>query len=153
MVENEIDYFMKDFTVTAMDANGKPESRLTAETLYHYADRETAELAAPHLELYREDGSITTLVSERATFYEVSEKAWLQDEVVVKNRLTDGRVDMTLTTRDLWLDSQTEQAETEAPVEIVTKMGVTRGIGMKADMKQEKMSLLAEVRGVYEGKD
>ena len=42
-----------------------------------------------------------------------------------------------------------QYAETDQAVTVVTDLGITRAIGMQADLQQRRLKLLAQVRGDY----
>ncbi len=55
-----------------------------------------------------------------------------------------------LTTSQLVVKPDQQYAETDKPVMISTADGETRAVGMKAFLKQDKIQLLSQVRGVHE---
>jgi len=73
----------------------------------------------------------------------------LRDQVKVE-RLTEGKDDtLEIHTEALKVVPAEEYAETDQPVTIVTALGVTQAVGMQANLKQQQLELLAQVRGEY----
>ena len=65
-------------------------------------------------------------------------------------RLDDaGETTMQVDTRELWVYSDQEYAESSDKVMIKDAMGITRAEGMKIDLKAGRLQLLAAVRGEY----
>ena len=67
----------------------------------------------------------------------------------VERPAQDRRGRLEIDTASLRVVPAKEYAETDQPVVIVTDFGVTRAIGMQADLKQQQLQLLAQVRGEY----
>lgn len=47
------DYYLRDFTVTAMDVHGQPKYTLQAQSLVHYPNDQNTRLEHPHLVQFR----------------------------------------------------------------------------------------------------
>ena len=62
---------------------------------------------------------------------------------------TDRRDTLELTTSELRVVPAKQYAETDQAVTVVTDLGITRAIGMQADLQQRRLQLLAQVRGDY----
>ena len=145
-----LDFSMADFEITAMDDEGKPKHRLQGKSMVHYLDSEYAELVQPRLEVYAEAGTEPMSIdAELAKVYQNGDSVLLQGEVKM-HRLDEARQStMEVQTRDVWVYTEREYAETSEKVTITDKMGVTTGTGMQLDMKAGTVRLLASVRGKY----
>jgi lipopolysaccharide export system protein LptC len=144
------DYYLEDFDLTAMNAAGHPRYHLQAHAMRHYADDDTAEVRMPRLTMYRQGTAQWFVRAEQAQVATGGESVSLQNQVKVERLTEDVREKLEIATSALRVVPANEYAETDQPVVIVTDFGVTRAIGMRADLKQERLELLAQVRGEYE---
>ena len=145
-----MDYDLGDFNLTTMNAAGRPRYHMQGQTLIHYADDDTAEVKLPQLTLYRQGEAPWSVRAEQARVTAGAETVFLQDQVRVA-RLTDNPDDkLEILTPALQVVPAKQYAETDQPVTITTALGVTRAVGMQADLKLEHLELLAQVRGEYE---
>jgi LPS export ABC transporter protein LptC len=140
-----------------MDDSGRPRHRLQAPLMRHYADDDSAELQQPQLLLYRtivtDTGGATEerwqLHAEMAQLYHGGAELLLQGRVQMRRLDAAGKVTLTLETRDLWVYTDQKRAESAEEVEIREDRGVTRARGVKIDLKEGRLELLAAVRGEY----
>ena len=63
--EDQADYFVDDFTVTATRPTGEVEYRLTASSMQHYPKAETWHFTAPHLLFYPTTGEPWRVTAEK----------------------------------------------------------------------------------------
>lgn len=147
--EKSPDYYLEGFIAKTMDVEGRLNQQLEAKSMVHFEGENVAELVAPNFTNYRPDGQVWTIKSETATAYQDQDLLLLQGAVAIRRQplAEDGPVD--INTSDLKIYQASELAETSAAVEIRDARGVTWGEGMKADMKEGHLQLLAKVRGEY----
>lgn len=141
------DYFMRDFTATTMDPQGKPVQRLAAQLMEHYADDNTMELTAPRLTLYQKAGPPWQINAAHGSITDDGKQVRLSGGV----RMTqddNGRT-LALVTDHLLLRPKRHYAETDAAVTITAPQGVVSALGMRANLAEQRLSLLANVRGNY----
>ncbi|MEW6354426.1 MAG: LPS export ABC transporter periplasmic protein LptC [Pseudomonadota bacterium] len=149
-ISHDPDYTMEDFTVTAMGVTGKPEHRLQAAYMAHYPDDMTTEFTQPHITVYRSDGSAPWHIhAERGWMAADHKFILLRGDVLIENPDAPPLRVVRLTTRELRVLADEEYAETDQPVTIRSKTGVTKGVGMKAYLKDGRLQLLSQVRGSY----
>lgn len=147
------DYTVENFIVTAMDATGKPEHRLEASSMIHYADDGSSEFTKPHMTVFREASAPWQIYSQRAWMSADQTLILLRDDVLIENPTAPTERALHLTTRDLRVLPDDRYAETGEPVTITSQRGVTHAIGMRAHLKEGRLQLLAKVRGRYEPKN
>lgn len=140
------DFHLADFDMVAMNAAGRPRYHLQGRALSHYADDDTAQITVPQLTVYRRGAVPWAARAEQAQVAAGGETVWLRERVKVA-RLSEDQLE--IHTSSLRVEPSKEYAETDQPVTIVTALGVTRGVGMEADLKRERLALLAQVRGEY----
>lgn len=149
-VRHEADFYLADFTATALDAQGRPQHRLQAERMVHYGDDDTAELTRPQ---------ITTFDDQGPTWSAQSATGWVSPNGKVVRLLgpvTMVRVDRgsgpaRIETRDLTLHPDDDFAETAAPVRFSDARGFIMAVGMRAQLGDNgHLELLSRVRGIRE---
>lgn len=143
------DFYVTGFDLTAMNEVGRPRYHLQGEGLHHYADDDTSQVQRPQLTVYRLGETPWVVSAGQAQVAAAGESVLLQDEVKVARLTEDRRDKLEIDTSVLRVVPDKKYAETDQPVTIVTDLGVTRAIGMQADLKQEHLHLLAQVRGDY----
>jgi lipopolysaccharide export system protein LptC len=143
------DFYLADFDLTTMNAAGRPRYYLQAEWMQHYADDDTSQLTMPSLTMYRPAAAPWRVRSDHGQVAAGGESVLLRDDVKVQRITAAKRDALEIDTSTLRVVPAKEYAETDQPVTIVTELGVTRAIGMQADLKQRQLRLLAQVRGDY----
>ena len=143
------DFYLTDFDLTTMNAAGHPRYYLQAKGLQHYADDDASQLQMPRLTVYRPAAPAWLLSSDQAQVAAGGQSVLLQDNVKVQRLATNKRDTLELTTSALRVVPAKQYAETDQAVTIVTDLGITRAIGMQADLQQRRLQLLAQVRGDY----
>jgi lipopolysaccharide export system protein LptC len=143
------DFFLMDFDLTTMNAAGRPRYDLQADWMQHYSDDDTSQLTMPRLTVYRPAAPPWRVRADQAQVAAGGESVLLRDDVKVRRMAKDRRDALELTTSVLRVMPDKEYAETDQPVTVVTDLGVTRAIGMEADLKRRRLQLLAQVRGDY----
>ncbi len=76
------------------------------------------------------------------------EKITLTDNVYARQKVTPQGKNELLTSQLIYLPDQ-NTLKSERQVTIITPQGKTRGVGMKANLKQEHYELLSEVKGTH----
>jgi lipopolysaccharide export system protein LptC len=146
----QADYAMRDFLLRAMNENGRLGHTLAAENLYHYADREQSTLTRPHLMFYEEDRAVWDISAEHGLVSDSERSVLLSGDVQVHYAGTAPERSFRIHTNELHVWPEDRRAETEAAVRIVQQAGVTRSVGMRAELDLRRLHLPAQVRGQYE---
>lgn len=144
-----VDYDLTDFDLTTMNAEGRPGYQLQAQSLRHYADDDTTDVNLPQMTMYSQGAPPWFARAEQAHATAGGETVLLRDQVRVR-RLTNVKGDrLEIQTSLLRVVPAKDYADTAEPVTIVSDLGVTHAVGMRADLKQKQIDLLSQVRGVY----
>lgn len=141
------EYFLRDFAATTMDAQGRPEQRLTAGQMVRYADDGVMELTEPRLTLYADGAAPWQIDAARGQLSGDGERLQLEGGVRVTRAEADGLLE--LTTNTLLLKPRDRYAESDAPLTLTHPQGRVDAVGLRAYMKEERLVLLAQVRGSY----
>lgn len=146
------DFFMENFTVTAMNTTGTPRYKLSADKMKHYPDDDTSELSRPHIIVFRAQTPPWIIDANRGWISANGELVLLIGNVKVNRKASAETRAMSLTTEELRLRPNDDYAETDKAVTIVSGKDVTRAIGMRAYLKEGRLQLLSSARGKYDAK-
>ncbi len=140
---------MEGFTRTAMDDRGQVTTRLYAERMYHYPDDDSTRLVRPRIEILQA-GPPWYAAAETGFVDAQGEVVLLRGEVRVwRDDAAGGRALEVITTRMRVLPAR-RYAETDDPITLVTPESVTHAVGMRGDLRYNRLELLQEVRTRYE---
>ncbi len=146
---HEPDSYMEGFTRTAMDERGHVKTRLYAERMFHYPDDDSTRLTRPRMEILQ-DGPPWYAAAETGFVDATGEVVLLRGEVRIwRDDKAGGRAIEVITTRMRVLPT-TRYAETDDPVTLVTPDSVTHAVGMRGDLRFNRLELLKQVRTRYE---
>lgn len=138
-------YTLNDFTLDALDQNGKPSFHLTAPYLARRQGDDSLYVNAPKFTIIGSDG---------ADWHGTSQYAWVSaDNSLLK---LVGKVDMVrpatartspaeVHTADATIWTKDKRMASAAPSVIQQPGRILRGIGMKADMTTHSLELLSDV--------
>ncbi|GMR07949.1 MAG: hypothetical protein BMS9Abin26_0954 [Gammaproteobacteria bacterium] len=144
-----IDYYMEDFTITSMNAEGIPGQELTASKMVHYSEDDSTELTKPHFTVFKKSSAPWHIVADRGWLSADSKNILLKGGVVIDRPADKDNGTMRMTTSELRIRTEDEYAETDKPVLMITDATTTQAGGLRLYLKQGKMHLTGNVRGKY----
>lgn len=144
------DYYMVNFERTTMGVDGAPHNVLRADYMQHFPDDDSTELENPSMEVYNADGPPWYIKAERGWVGADQEVVLLFGPVRVWRNNSLGDRELEVITTDLRILPDSQYAETDQPTTIISRTSVTHAIGMRADLGDQKLELLSEVRSRYE---
>ena len=147
------DYTLTNFTLNALDADGKLSFQTIGPLLARRGDDGSIFVTTPHYVIY--DGSEHQWKGK-------SDAAWVNKEGTIMR--LDGHVEMhrqaepgvqpvDVVTRDLTTWTKDKKMETAAPATITEPGSILRGIGMRGDLNTKVLELLSDVHATIEPKD
>lgn len=141
------EYFMEGAHNVEFDPQGQIAFVLTSEEIRHNPLDDSAQLRAPHVELFENGSREWTVNAQLGTITPDGSKIDLTQRVVVNSE------DQTtvLKTPQLLIFPNEKLARTDKPVTLQNPYGFTRSIGLVADMENKRVELLQQVRGQYQG--
>ncbi len=151
-VRHNPDFWLENFTLWAMNEQGRPRYKLVADYQVHYPDDDSSELTRPHIEFYAEKGAPWVVDSERGWVSSGGKLVLLLGKVYINREKTKDNRAMAITTENLLVRPDDEYAETDKPVTIDSEGIFYESVGMRAYMKEDRLQLLADVRGRHEPK-
>ncbi len=144
---HRIDYTMEKFDVTAMDASGNPQYHLQADSMTHYADDDSSEFVRPRIEYIAKNSTDLRLEGERGWMASQGDEIRLLGAVRIEGF---AKQPFTLLTRDVSFKPDDSVAETQAAVVLTTAGVRVSAVGLRVDIDQERVQLLAKVQGRYD---
>jgi lipopolysaccharide export system protein LptC len=146
------DYYMREVLSTEMNEDGVPKHQLFTRHLVHFPEDDRTELTAPRLTIHQQDGTVWTVQADKGTIEQNTEEIFLQGDVII-NRPPISEQDTSqavqIITQDLWVDPNDKTARTDEPVRLTRKDVTVNATGLRADLDNETMELMANVRGTY----
>lgn len=144
---HRIDYTMEKFEVTAMDAAGKPQYHLQADSMTHYADDDSSEFVRPRVDYIADNSTHLRLVGERGWMASQGDEIRLLGAVRIEGF---AKQPFTLLTRDVSFKPDDSLAETKAAIELTSAGIRVSAVGARVYIDQERVQLLAKVKGRYD---
>ena len=149
-IQHEPDYYMDEFELTSLNLGGKPAYKLYADNMKHYSHDDSATLEQPHLVVFRNEDEFWDIRAESGQVLDGGELVLLKGEVIILRITPTNAEALQVYTSDLTVRPHVKYAETTAEVKIKDDRGVTTAMGMRADLGQRRVTLLSDVRGIYE---
>lgn len=140
-------YFLAGAHSVEFNREGQVEFVLTSSEIRHNPMDDSAQLRAPQVELFDAGNREWTIRAHLGSISADGSEIDLQQRVIV-NSEDEATI---LTTPQLLIFPNQKLAKTDKPVTLRNPYGFTRSIGMVADMNRQRVDLLQEVRGQYQG--
>lgn len=147
------DAYSNGVTSVLYDIEGNIEYTLEAREQIHYLDN-TTRLTEPYVRLYQGSGALWNIVARSGRILAAEnsdriERLDLSDDVELF-QMDDTGNRMTLATSFLSLYPSTETMQTDREVLMTTNTLRQTAIGMHADLQQDTLTFLTQVKGRYE---
>jgi LPS export ABC transporter protein LptC len=149
-----IDAYMRNFKLTAMNADGKPGYTLRAHKFNHYNDQDIATLQQPVIHLEHANSN-WQLSAQDGEINDTQNKIVLYKNVVMQQLPGQAGADHTappgvrLRTERLDIDTNKQLVTSDQLTRIDYKHISLSSHGIRLDNLKGKLDLLAEVTGVY----
>ena len=144
---HRIDYTMDKFELTAMDPVGKPQLRLQAGTMTHFADDDSSEFLQPRVEY---------IAQEHTPLHFIAERGWMASQGNEIRLLGAVRIEgsdphpFTLISRDIQFKPDQSLVTTAAAVELKAPGLHVTAVGMRIYVDQQRVQFLSQVQGHYD---
>ena len=147
------DAYATGVTSVLYSSDGQIEYTLDASEQVHYLDN-TTQLQSPFVRLYRTSGVLWNIVASSGRIHaaengDAIQRLDLQDGVELFQIDELGRR-MSLTTEFLSVFPDTQSMSTDREVTMNTDSLLQTATGMRADLRQDQLTFLGQVRGRYE---
>ncbi len=144
------DAFVENMDLKVLDETGQLEYRVRANRMVHYPSDERFTLEQPDLRLHQSNGDTWHITSEHGEATEAADLIWLLGDVDIKRQGSATSEPLHVITSDLLVRPEEEVAETDNATTIISTQVEIRGVGARADFKNDTLELRSSVRGRYD---
>jgi len=161
-VRHDPDYYAENLITYSMDKTGNINFQLKVKHVEHYPDDDSLTLLKPEIIIYKDQQAQWTISSENGSVSANGDKIVLSNSVIAIQsmvHLTNSTTDTAntnkqasgfiLSTEKLVITPALKFAETELDVRLQDINGTTLATGLKADMENNIIQLLSNVKGSY----
>ena len=148
-VNQKIDYYLENFKITQLNAQGQKNYTLSGTKLMHYRDTDTADVVSPQLLFIDEQAMRWTIQSDRAWVSKNSDYIHLLGIVNITRQAQTNTPPLDILTSNLKIRTQDHFAETADQVTIQSPGWQTNAQGFTANLTTGQFSLLSQVKGRY----
>lgn len=146
--------YVENMHTRVLDEQGKLHYRLRAQRADHFQEdpagpgaEDYSVIEHPDLTMHPQTAAPWHLQARMGRIDDQGDLVLLHDGV---RAWQDGEQGLTeLTTSELWVEVPKEYAHTDKAVNMRAEQGTTDAIGMRAQLGEERIELLSEVRGLY----
>lgn len=146
------DYTLTDFTLNALDAQGKLSFQTVGPTLARRGDDGSIFVTTPDYVIYDGSGHAWKGKSDSAWVNKDGTVMRLDGHVEMHRQAASGVQPVDLVTRDLTTWPKDKKMETAAPATIVQPGSILSGTGMRGDLNTKVLELLSDVHATIEPK-
>ena len=141
-----VDIFIRDFTITTMNDDGKPAYILKAKLLEHYNDSNYAIIDKPDIQL-TEGNHRWRITANNGEIDDTNQRITLRGEVVLLQQ--DEQQPLQLETEKLEIDIRQQTAKSTQTVRIIQQGFNLQSEGMILNNATGKIELLNNVKGSH----
>ncbi|MFZ5843506.1 MAG: LPS export ABC transporter periplasmic protein LptC [Pseudomonadota bacterium] len=144
------DYYMEGVISRHFDANGKLSHVLQAPRIDYFLAQQQSLMQQPHIQLFGSDGTPWDVRAAQAIAEHQQDTVTLREQVWLERGAQAGVAALRMETDQLTVKLSERRAHTDAPVRFRSSQGEVKAVGLTADFANEKLHLLAQVKGHYE---
>jgi lipopolysaccharide export system protein LptC len=147
------DYTLTDFTLNALDAEGKLSFQTVGPFLARRGEDGSIFVTTPDYVIYDGNGHEWKGKSDSAWVNKDGTIMRLDGHAEMHRQAAQGVQPVDVVTRDLTTWPKDKKMETAAPATIVQPGSILRGTGMRGDLNTRELELLSDVHATIEPKD
>lgn len=147
------DYTLTDFTLNALDADGKLSFQTIGPRLARRGEDGSIFVTTPDYVIYDGNGHEWKGKSDSAWVNKDGTIMRLDGHAEMHRQASTGVQPVDVVTRDLTTWPKDKKMETAAPATIVQPGSILRGTGMRGDLNTRELELLSDVHATIEPKD
>ena len=147
------DYTLTDFTLNALDADGKLSFQTVGPFLARRGDDGSIFVTTPDYVIYDGSGHQWKGKSDSAWVNKEGTIMRLDGHVEMHRKAEQGVQPVDVVTSDLTTWPKDKKMETAAPATITEPGSILRGVGMRGDLNTKVMELLSDVHATIEPRD
>ncbi len=143
--QQEVDAYLLDAQITQFTATGSTQYQLQATRVSHFPDSGRTLLDSPQLIHYRQSKTPLTITAGDGELSPSGDRISFRRGVTLTGLNGGARVN----SETLHIDPQRQQADTDSRVIYSHPQGRFEGTGLRANLRDERVQLLHDVRGHY----
>lgn len=143
------DAIVENFEIRRLDDQGKLKYRLHGPKLSHYPHNDSTEIDTPHLNSYRQDGTIVNVRANKATVTQQGEVIHLTGDVELLRLATPRNPELKARTSSMIIEPEAGLARTNSAIRITQGASWVTGTGARIDHNKMTFELLSQVRGYH----
>jgi lipopolysaccharide export system protein LptC len=147
------DYTLTDFTLNALDAEGKLSFQTVGPTLARRGEDGSIFVTTPDYVIYDGNGHEWKGKSDSAWVNKDGTIMRLDGHAEMHRQASKGVQPVDVVTRDLTTWPKDKKMETAAPATIIQPGSILRGTGMRGDLNTRELELLSDVHATIEPKN
>lgn len=147
----EPDYYTINSTFREFDVNGNLSRTLQSKRLVHYPENESTFMEQPLISTLNAEGSsLWQAKGDKGHLEGDGEHLSLTQNVVIwKTEHSSSEPPLKLLTDSIEVNFETNIAHSNSAIELISQFGATHAIGLEANMNNNQIKLLNQVRGTY----
>lgn len=138
--------FMHDFSMTAMNEEGRPNYLLDGAYLQRNTGSHDTRIEQPVFQMLKQNDR-WKIIADEAIFNDHHETIQLKSNVVMQQQGADSAV--TIRTDYLFINTRTQIASTKSPIELTRGRSRLQSTGMIYNNNTSKLELTSNVNGYY----
>jgi lipopolysaccharide export system protein LptC len=142
--------YAETVSLQVMDASGRPVYQLHADSMDYFEEEDSMVLQRPFLSMTHSDGSRWEMHAEQGLTGTDSDTVRLLGDVAIHRLASRQHKPLKVNTRDVLVETASELATTSAAATISGNGYRIEAVGLKADLKQHRLELGAQVRGKFD---
>ena len=147
------DYFSSGYRKWQMNEQGTLKSTLIADKISHYSDDGTSHTVQPIMTFYNDKTPPWVIMSETGILSADGKNLQLNGQVKIDRAKFKDHCEITINTRNLKVQPETNYAETQEWAELINYPNKTTGIGMNMTyIEPIHIEFLSNVKGNYDNK-
>lgn len=148
-LEQRIDWYVNEAVLTRFSISGERTSVTDAREVTHFEGLKESQFREPYSVGFNNRQEVAyTLKADSAIHQDDNSRVDLADRVELHHNPNDDQA-LAMFTPSLTYYPENELAVTDDPVEIHSRSGETRAVGMEFYTAERRMELLSQVRGNY----
>ncbi len=150
--QNEIrpDFFFEDFEITTTNLNGDAQYNFNGKNLKHYPQMKQSKFTDGKIVYFTAKGAPWILTSEKGYALDDNSLINLHNKVNIERQKSTHNDYITINTKNTWIYPHKEYLETSEFVDIQTKTSNIKGNGLTANLANNVLQIISNVRGNYE---
>jgi lipopolysaccharide export system protein LptC len=141
------DLFVDGMNLRVLGEDGTVHYRVQASHMEHYPYDDHSDLTAPYMQLFSNQQVAWDAHAERGRVSDDGNTVWLLGRVEIDRPPQSGQRPLHVVTSDLLVKPRADTAETRAPAVIESGAYRIEGVGMLANLRENRLDLRSKVQG------